>query len=106
MRLNEITDDREPLLISTMRKLLTKGDRIWLKGAFSLVEMRKIVTAIVDQPRGLDQDEYHGIAWKIDVYGGVGMSLTPDDAETKWTLVKRDRPSSVQHWELQRVRNG
>jgi hypothetical protein len=109
MILSEITE-REPLLISTMRKLMAKGDRIWLRGSFALLEVRKIGKVVVDHPRTMDSDEYHGPAYSIDVHGGIGVSMTPDEAETRWTLEKtriglktEDAPDD---WELKRVRNG
>jgi hypothetical protein len=113
MKLTEITvDGQEPLLIVMLRKLLDKGDRIWFKGNFSLLQVKGIGKLTVDQPavNYLDREEYHGSAYDIKVHHGMGPVITPPEAETKWELVKREpNPAStktekVQDWELKRVK--
>lgn len=114
MKLTEIAvDGQEPLLIVMLRKLLDKGDRVWYKGNFSLLQVKGIGKLVVDQPAVsyMDREEYHGIAYDIKCHHGMGPHITPPEAETKWELVKREpNPASIhsdkdtQDWELKRVK--
>lgn len=111
MRLTEITvDGQEPLLIIMLRKLLDKGDRIWVKGNFSLLQVKGTGKLVVDQARYFEREEYHGPAYEIKCHNGMGPTITPPEAETNWELVKREpNPASIhqdkhQDWELKRVK--
>ena len=106
MKLSEIqVEGQEPLLIVLIRKLLAKGERIWYKGNFSLLQAKGIGKLIVDQPGYLDREEYHGPAYEITMHGGMGPVITPPEAETGWVLVKRAPITSGEtEWQLQRVK--
>jgi hypothetical protein len=104
MKLNE-NADKYPLLIILMRKLIAKGDRIWHKGAFSKLQVERIGTVSVDRAASFDTPEYHGPAYDIKVFHGIGLTMTPDEAETKYELVQMPKKSDQEwdDWELKRI---
>lgn len=99
MKLTEIAvAGQEPLLITMIRKLMDKGERIWYKGNFSMLQAKGIGKLSVDQPGYLDREEYHGPAFEIKMHDGMGPVITPPEADTKWALERyRD------DWQLKRV---
>lgn len=107
MRLTEIAvDGEEPLLIIMLRKLLAKGARVWIQGAFSKLQVKGIGSYVVDQPKTHDRDEYHGRCYDIKVHNGLGLGITPPEAETDWELkhIKSANDSFQERWDLKRVK--
>ena len=111
MKLTEIAiDNQEPLLIILLRKLLKQENtRVWVQGSFSKLQVKGIGEYVVDQPKMHDRDEYHGKCYDIKVHHGVGLGITPPEAETDWELVKMSESPrwierDMQTWELRRVK--
>lgn len=106
MKLSEIIDDQEPLLIYFLDKLLRERKPVWLDGLYDSFQIKKIETAIVDRPANI-LPRYYGKAYAIvSTKGGTISTIMPDEAD-QFELVKRDvdKNGKALSWTLRR-RNG
>jgi hypothetical protein len=104
----------DTLLITLMRNLLKKGDRIWHKGVYGVHQVDKIGETVLDVPASMNRPAYSGPAFDIRLIGSIGITLTPaetddfdlekgatDEYGTDWYLVKHSQKRRVQEARVQ-----